>query len=368
MMIPATTLVRQKWDFVRRGGERIGTLQFAADGRVIGQTSPFEQHWSLTQDQLVLSGDGGLATTCFHTAMLAHGRWMLLGDFLPLGWPDHHELHEGERVEDWESVRDTVPEILSVFHEAVLFRTSSRVIAALTGLGIYFGRSVNRFAEGDVVFVPRAGRTEPYCSYSIGNRIVEMGAFSYTESPLPDMRIGRYCSIASGLDVFKDRHPVEWATSSSISYDFIAPIGYQAFIAAQEHFNQGRMPPRRPDTLMAPPPTLEHDIWIGQNVQLARGITIGTGSVIAAGAVVTRDVPPYSIMGGVPARKIKQRFSDRVVERMLGTRWWRHGPDLLQAADITDPERFVDTADAWSERAPFEPRFIWAEDLIAKLA
>ncbi|MDC5870133.1 CatB-related O-acetyltransferase [Vibrio europaeus] len=67
-----------------------------------------------------------------------------------------------------------------------------------------------------------------------------------------------------------------------------------------------------------------NDVWIGQNVTLKPGITISDGAVIAANAVVTKDVPPYAIVGGVPAKIIRYRFDKELVEKLLETKWWEY--------------------------------------------
>ncbi|AWN51770.1 hypothetical protein DK412_08785 [Methylobacterium sp. 17Sr1-1] len=68
-------------------------------------------------------------------------------------------------------------------------------------------------------------------------------------------------------------------------------------------------------------PVIGNDVWIGAGVMMMPGITIGDGAVVAAGSVVTKDVPPYSIVGGSPAKLIKRRFSDEIYERMLSVAW-----------------------------------------------
>ena len=65
-----------------------------------------------------------------------------------------------------------------------------------------------------------------------------------------------------------------------------------------------------------------HDVWIGANALILPEVTIGDGAVIAAGAVVTRDVPPYAIVGGVPARVIRYRFSPEMIDAFLEIKWW----------------------------------------------
>ncbi|MDE6773391.1 MAG: CatB-related O-acetyltransferase, partial [Treponemataceae bacterium] len=79
-----------------------------------------------------------------------------------------------------------------------------------------------------------------------------------------------------------------------------------------------------------------NDVWIGQNVTIMPGIRIGDGAIIGARAVVTKDVPPYTIVGGVPAKPIRKRFSDDVIEKLLKLKWWDLPPEkiLPMIADI----------------------------------
>lgn len=71
-----------------------------------------------------------------------------------------------------------------------------------------------------------------------------------------------------------------------------------------------------------PPINIGNDVWIGQNVIILPGVTISDGAVCAAGAVVTHDVPPYTIVGGIPAKPIRKRYSDEIIEKLLTIRWW----------------------------------------------
>ena len=76
---------------------------------------------------------------------------------------------------------------------------------------------------------------------------------------------------------------------------------------------------------------IKNDVWIGSHVLLLEGITIGDGAIIAAGAVVTKDVPPYSIVGGVPAKIIKKRFDDDTIRQLLELDWWSKPIDEIES-------------------------------------
>ncbi len=85
-----------------------------------------------------------------------------------------------------------------------------------------------------------------------------------------------------------------------------------------------------------------NDVWIGARAVINRGVTIGDGAIIGAGSVVTKDVEPYTIVGGNPARPIRKRFSDEIIEKLLKLRWWDYGPDILKGIDITQMEECVE--------------------------
>ena len=86
-----------------------------------------------------------------------------------------------------------------------------------------------------------------------------------------------------------------------------------------------------------------HDVWIGSRVTILGGVTIGTGAIIAAGAVVTKDVPPYTIVGGVPAKVIRQRFSDNITTQLLQSEWWELPDESLAQLTqmVSDPTAFL---------------------------
>jgi len=121
--------------------------------------------------------------------------------------------------------------------------------------------------------------------------------------------IGRFCAIARGVEFVMNgaNHRMNSATSYPFS---ILGNGWEKVTPAVSDL------PYKGDTVV------ENDVWIGQNATILPGVHIGNGAIIAANAVVTKDVPDYHIAGGNPCRIIKKRFDDEVIEHLLAIRWW----------------------------------------------
>ena len=182
---------------------------------------------------------------------------------------------------------------------------------------------------------------EPFAGFYAGGNLCTMGSFSYSHSPVnPYLRVGRFCSISWGLNIVGPRHPVEWVTTSNVVFD--PQAGNLKFFEKDfdVKFQQGD-----PRKLEKPFPVIGNDVWIGQNVTLNRGVTIGDGAVVAAFSVVTKDVPPYSIVGGNPARIIKLRFPREVAQRLLESQWWDFDPVKIAQLSMDDPVVFLDRLD-----------------------
>jgi acetyltransferase-like isoleucine patch superfamily enzyme len=116
--------------------------------------------------------------------------------------------------------------------------------------------------------------------------------------------IGSFCSLASAIEVMPGgNHPTDMVTTYPI----------RRRLAGTE---QPGEPWSKGDVAIG------NDVWIGRGVKILGGITIGDGAVVAAYSVVTKDIPPYAIAAGVPARVVRERFSEEIVERLLRIRWW----------------------------------------------
>ncbi len=215
------------------------------------------------------------------------------------------------------------------------------------------GSGSNPWALGSEYFLGEGTILEPYSHVLAGNIFPrEIGAFSYSFSRGDvHLRIGRYCSIALNVVLMGSSHPDSWVSSHPFSHNPGPIAGVRTYLGDVNAERFILEPFERGDHFVH----IGHDVWIGDQAMIKRGVRIGHGAIIGARAVVTKDVPPYAIMGGVPAKVIRYRFTEDVIERLLASQWWRYGPDVLQARDIRDPERFLDRLINQEDRGEIKP-------------
>lgn len=139
--------------------------------------------------------------------------------------------------------------------------------------------------------------------------------------------IGSFCSIASGTKIGLMNHPLDFVSTHPFLY-----YKSRNFIENDKSIDQ------------KPSPVIEDDVWIGSNVVILPGVTIHRGSVIAAGAVVTKDVPPYSIVGGIPAKLVKYRFDEEIRNKLLKINWsnWEDKKIIKNIEYFYNPVSFIE--------------------------
>lgn len=146
-----------------------------------------------------------------------------------------------------------------------------------------------------------------------------LGDFSYVanSSYLFNASVGRFCSIGPEVRVGLSKHPArDFVSSHPIFFSVLRQA--QISFVDKNHFEEYS------------PIAIGNDVWIGARAIVLDGVTIGDGAIVAAGAVVTKDVPPYAIVGGVPARIIRYRFDERQIEFLMAFKWWDRDEEWLR--------------------------------------
>ncbi len=150
-----------------------------------------------------------------------------------------------------------------------------------------------RFKDNDILIVDEKASAEPYSSFLTGNNFYEVGAFSYSWSILPlQIKIGRYCSIGPGVKFYTNAHFMDLISTSSFTYD----KNFSIFKDSKTFYNNNEFDTIEPTQF--PNTSIGNDVWIGADVTIRAGVTIGHGAVIGVKSLVTKDVPPYAVMGG----------------------------------------------------------------------
>jgi acetyltransferase-like isoleucine patch superfamily enzyme len=204
------------------------------------------------------------------------------------------------------------------------------------GKGVHF--------SNNTIFTARCSVESPVSLMAGNYGVGSIGAFTYTSGNFVSAStrsIGRFCSIAPDVVISDYQHPSRMLTVNNIAF------GWGAQWHSGFHAVRGDSPDivaRRKlatASMWKGATVIGNDVWIGRRALIMNGVTVGDGAIIAAGAVVTRDIPAYTVAAGVPARTVRERFSVDTIERLLSLRWWDYGPDVLNGIDFSDTGRAV---------------------------
>ena len=148
--------------------------------------------------------------------------------------------------------------------------------------------------------------------YTIG-KYSYVGEFSHISQ---FTRIDEFVSIGNLCTIGAQKHP----------YDGLSTFPFRAILEKKE-------------ALLT---HVQSDVWVGSGAVVIAGVKVGAGAVIGSGAVVTRDIPPYAIVTGIPARVVKYRFSQEIIEGLLETKWWELPLDAIKELPMDDPKACIE--------------------------
>lgn len=156
-------------------------------------------------------------------------------------------------------------------------------------------------------------------------RITHLADYSYADFDFicvsPKTKFGKYTSIATHVNLGCSQHPTSVLSTSPWIF--------------------GNVPELLDQETNETPITIGNDVWIGTRVMVKDGVTIGDGAIVASGAVVTKDVPPYAIVGGVPAKIIKYRFDEETIKGLLEVQWWNLPHEEILKLPIQDVKEYI---------------------------
>ena len=183
----------------------------------------------------------------------------------------------------------------------------------IKGVDIRSSEISNDLIVEEYVRIPRKVRVSNNvsigkCTYISPNTVIES-----------NVSIGKYCSLAPNIYIAPGEHYINYLTTHPVMFD---PYWRKILGIPEESHYTKKLAKYDCNTVIG------NDVWIGLNATIMRGVKIGDGAIIAAGAVVTKDVPAYAIVGGVPAQIIKFRFDHETIADLLERKWWNYPLDI----------------------------------------
>lgn len=187
-------------------------------------------------------------------------------------------------------------------------------------LKIGLGCNINISEFGKYVFLGE--------NVSIVNSQIDDFSYVNKNSQIKNTSIGKFCSIGPNVQIILGKHPSTFVSTHPMFYANNKPFktfSDKTYIDEYDNVKIG------------------HDVWIAEGVLIPSGVTIGNGAIITARSVITKDVEPYSIVGGIPAKHIKYRFENEIIKKINDSEWWNWDIEKLREKFnlFHDPSSFI---------------------------
>lgn len=287
MILTTDYLTRQTWRFYRKDGRGAAeSVRFLPNGKIEGHVNPNEASWTLKDGLLSLLNDKGVPTVHLDDILQVDGKVIYHGVHLPQP------------------------------HIVLCLELANRMRQRLG--------TKNHFAKD----IKNSG-------WEIGDHTYGLPTFLTSPPYRAKVFIGKYTSLATDIVVALGNHRLD--TVSSYPFGLLREYWPSCPRGIQDHVSKGDV-------------RIGNDVWIGNGAFVGSGVTIGDGAAVGAKCVVTRDVPPYAIVAGSPARVIRYRFSEDIIAALLELAWWNWPDEVVDAylplMTSSDIETFIKTAKA----------------------